>query len=97
MLLRGNSWSVPHIGKLDVKRLIVHSHPGELAIHLMPSGVRGDVGYLWRIGQRRSYIVTSGTNQPGTPFWIGQFDNTGFYRGLNTPEWMGFSGALFGR
>jgi RHS repeat-associated protein len=96
LLIRGTSKNIPIAGKLDVKRLIVHSHPGETPYTLLPSGIRGvtskgkivsggDIEYLWGLGQRYSYIVTSGTGRVGVPYWLGKFDNEGFWYGINTP------------
>jgi hypothetical protein len=94
MLLRGNQDSISHILNMDVKMVVVHSHPGNSPYHLMPSGFAGDVGYLWRIGQKRSYIVTSHTNAPGIPYWLGEFDNQGYWRAINTPPMMPTGGNV---
>ncbi|MDN6886176.1 hypothetical protein QMO14_21535 [Variovorax sp. CAN2819] len=100
MLMRGDASSVSDVLKLDVQRLIVHSHPGDLPYHLMPSArtpsgrVAGDLAYLWEIGQKRSYIVTSGTRAPGIDYWIGSFDNQGYWRALNTPPMMPTGGNV---
>jgi len=94
MLIKGDESSIKHIHRIPVKRLIVHSHPGENAYALMPSGKKGDLDYLWSIGQRRSYIVTSETGMPGTDYWLGSFDNQGYWRALNTPPMMPVAGQL---
>lgn len=95
MLVRGASDNVSDVLKLDVNRLIVHSHPGDTLYHLAPSGELGDVGYLWQLGQNRSYIVTTGTRTPGTDFWLGTFNNEGYWRALNNPPMMPAGGNVF--
>jgi len=85
MLLQANTRSLPHIGDFDVEKIIVNAHPGNAPYHLMPSGINGDLGYIWSIGQKRSYIVTSGANKGGVENWSGSFDNEVYWYGINTP------------
>lgn len=94
VLIRGDQFSITHINRMPVKRLIVHSHPGDTPGTLLPSGKKGDLDYIWSIGQRRSYIVTSETAAPGVPYWIGTFDNQGYWRALNTPPFMPVGGLI---
>lgn len=94
MLVRGGADNVSDVLKLDVRRLVVHSHPGDTLYHLAPSGPMGDVGYLWRLGQRRSYIVTTGTRSPGIDYWLGTFNDQGYWRALNNPPMMPAGGNV---
>ncbi|MBP0023598.1 MAG: hypothetical protein J7540_06315, partial [Roseofilum sp. SID2] len=94
LIVQGTNEGLTHLPTLDVKRIIVHSHPGELPYHLEPSGLKGDVGYLWTINQRRSYIVTSEAHMEGYDYWLGVFENDGFWRGINTPMEMVVQGVI---
>ncbi len=86
MLIRGNATGIPQARWMDIRTVIFHTHPGEIPYALAPSGLRGDAGYMLRIGQKSSFIMTGGSNVPGRTYLLGYFNvSEGYWQAVNLP------------